>query len=40
GDRKLTAEDVADAVVFLSSPMADMIQGVTLTVDGGAAIHP
>jgi len=40
GNRKLTAEDVADAVVFLSSPMADMIQGATLTVDGGAAIHP
>jgi enoyl-[acyl-carrier protein] reductase III len=40
GDRKLSARDVADAVVFLSSPMADMIQGATLTVDGGAAIHP
>jgi enoyl-[acyl-carrier protein] reductase III len=40
GPRKLTAEDVADAVVFLSSPLADMIQGETLTVDGGAAIHP
>jgi len=40
GQRKLAAEDVADAVVFLSSPMADMIQGATLIVDGGAAIHP
>ncbi|MBN1590975.1 MAG: SDR family oxidoreductase [Pirellulales bacterium] len=40
GARKLTAEDVADAVVFLSSPLADMIQGETLTVDGGAAVHP
>jgi enoyl-[acyl-carrier protein] reductase III len=40
GDRKLSARDVADAVVFLSSPMADMIQGATLTVDAGAAIHP
>ena len=40
GQRKLLAEDVADAVVFLCSPMADLIQGETLTVDGGAAIHP
>ena len=40
GDRKLSAEDVADAVVFLGSSLADMIQGETLTVDGGAAIHP
>ncbi|HLA85068.1 MAG TPA: SDR family oxidoreductase, partial [Thermoguttaceae bacterium] len=40
GGRKLAAEDVADAVLFLCSPMADMIQGATLVVDGGAAIHP
>lgn len=40
GQRVLTAEDVANAVTFLASPMADMIQGETLTVDGGAAIHP
>ncbi|NLE39185.1 MAG: SDR family oxidoreductase [Pirellulaceae bacterium] len=40
GGRKLSAEDVADAVVFLGSSLADMIQGETLTVDGGAAIHP
>lgn len=40
GQRTLQAEDVADAVLFLCSPLADMIQGETLTVDGGAAIHP
>jgi enoyl-[acyl-carrier protein] reductase III len=40
GQRMLTAEDVANAVVFLSSTLSDMIQGATLTVDGGVAIHP
>jgi enoyl-[acyl-carrier-protein] reductase (NADH) len=39
-DRTLTAEDVANAVLFLSCPLSDMIQGATITVDGGAAIHP
>jgi enoyl-[acyl-carrier protein] reductase III len=39
-DRTLTAEDVANAVLFLSSPLSDMVQGATLIVDGGAAIHP
>jgi enoyl-[acyl-carrier protein] reductase III len=39
GDRFLTAEDVANAVLFLSSPLSDLIQGETLTVDGGAAVH-
>ena len=39
GSRMLTAEDVADAVLFLCSPMSDLIQGETITVDGGAAIH-
>jgi enoyl-[acyl-carrier protein] reductase III len=39
GERTLTAEDVADAVLFLASPLSDMIQGETLTIDGGAAIH-
>ena len=39
GDRFLTKEDVADAVLFLASPLSDMIQGETLTVDGGAAVH-
>lgn len=40
GERTLSAADVADAVLFLCSPLSDMIQGETLTVDGGAAIHP
>lgn len=39
GERFLTAEDVANAVLFLSSPLSDMVQGETLTVDGGAAVH-
>jgi enoyl-[acyl-carrier protein] reductase III len=39
GERMLAIEDIADAVAFLASPMADMIQGETLTVDGGAAVH-
>ena len=39
GNRTLQADDVADAVLFLCSPMSDMIQGETLTVDGGAGIR-
>jgi len=39
GDRMLEASDVADAVLFLSSPLSDLVQGQTLVVDGGAAIH-
>lgn len=39
GERVLTAEDVANTVLFLSSPLSDLVQGETLTVDGGAAIH-
>lgn len=38
GDRDLTADDVADAVLFLSSPLADLVQGQTLVVDGGEGI--
>jgi enoyl-[acyl-carrier protein] reductase III len=40
GERMLKPEDVADAVLFLASPLSDLIQGETLVVDGGAAIHP
>ncbi len=40
GERMLLAEDVANAVLFLASPLSDLVQGETLTVDGGAAIHP
>jgi enoyl-[acyl-carrier protein] reductase III len=39
GDRMLSTADVANAVLFLASPLADMIQGETLTVDGGSAVH-
>ena len=39
GDRLLEAEDVANTVLFLASPLSDLVQGETLTVDGGAAIH-
>jgi enoyl-[acyl-carrier protein] reductase III len=39
GERELTAEDVANAVLFLASPLSDLVQGETLTVDGGTAIH-
>ena len=39
GDRVLTAEDVANAVIFLASPLSDLVQGETMTVDGGSAIH-
>jgi len=39
GERLLTAEDVADTVLYLASPLSDLVQGETLTVDGGAAIH-
>jgi enoyl-[acyl-carrier protein] reductase III len=39
GQRMLTASDVADAVLFLASPLSDLVQGETLTVDGGAAVH-
>lgn len=39
GNRDLQADDVADAVLFLASPLSDMVQGETLTVDGGAAVH-
>jgi enoyl-[acyl-carrier protein] reductase III len=37
--RMLTSEDVANAVLFLSSPMSDLIQGATLVVDGGLGIQ-
>ncbi|MBI4820901.1 MAG: SDR family oxidoreductase [Deltaproteobacteria bacterium] len=38
--RNVSPEDVANAVLFLSSPLSDMIQGETLVVDGGASLHP
>lgn len=39
GNRTLQPEDVADTVLFLCSPMSDMIQGETITIDGGAGIR-
>jgi enoyl-[acyl-carrier protein] reductase III len=39
GDRHLLPKDVADAVLFLASPLSDMIQGATLVIDGGSSIH-
>lgn len=39
GQRDLEVEDVADVVLFLASPLSDLVQGETITVDGGAANH-
>lgn len=39
GERNLEKEDVANAVLFLASPLSDMVQGETLTVDCGAQVH-
>lgn len=39
GSRFLTDDDVANVVLYLASPLSDLIQGETITVDGGAAIH-
>lgn len=39
GERVLCADDVANTVLFLSSPLSDLIQGETIVVDGGSAIH-
>lgn len=38
GERRLNADDVADVVVLLASPLADMIQGQCVVVDGGLSI--
>ncbi|MDR2344999.1 MAG: SDR family oxidoreductase [Planctomycetaceae bacterium] len=39
GERILQPEDVADTILFLASSLSDMIQGETITIDGGAAIR-
>ena len=39
GDRCLSAESVADSVLFLASPLSDLVQGQTLIVDGGASLR-
>jgi enoyl-[acyl-carrier protein] reductase III len=36
--RMVEPEDIANAVIFLSSPEADMIRGQTLVVDGGYSL--
>ena len=38
GERSLEPSDVADAVLYLSSPMSDLVQGQTLVIDAGASI--
>jgi enoyl-[acyl-carrier protein] reductase III len=40
GERNVSVDDVANAILFLASPLADMIQGTSLIVDGGASLHP
>lgn len=37
--RGLELEDVADAIAFLASPEAEMIQGQVITVDGGNSLR-
>lgn len=39
GDKSLTARDVADAVLYLASPLSDMVQAQTLVIDGGSMVH-
>ncbi len=35
-----SADDVANAVLYLASDMASYVTGITLTVDGGMLIYP
>ena len=37
--RALTPEEVAHAVLFLASPLSDLIQGQTLIIDGGETLR-
>ena len=37
--RTLRPEDVADGVLFLASPLSDMVQGQVLVLDGGSAVR-
>lgn len=37
--RELLAGDVANAVLYLCSPLSDLVQGQVLTIDGGEALH-
>lgn len=36
---RLSPEAVADVIAFLASPLSDLIQGQTIIVDGGEALH-
>jgi enoyl-[acyl-carrier protein] reductase III len=36
--RMVTPEDIAETVLFLCSPGADMIRGQTIVVDGGFSL--
>jgi enoyl-[acyl-carrier protein] reductase III len=38
-DANVSPEDVANAVLFLASELADMIQGQTIIVDAGMSLH-
>jgi enoyl-[acyl-carrier protein] reductase III len=38
GGRRLTVDDVADVLLLLASPLADLVQGQTVAVDGGVAV--
>ncbi len=37
--RPLTPQEVANAVLFLASPMSDLVQGQTLIIDGGETLR-
>ncbi len=39
GDKTLSPESVAEAILFLCSPLSDLVQGQTLVVDGGETLH-
>lgn len=39
GGLPLSPEAVAETILFLASPQSDLIQGQTLVVDGGEALH-
>lgn len=38
-ERELTPADVANTVLYLASPLSDLIQGQVIVVDGGATLH-
>jgi enoyl-[acyl-carrier protein] reductase III len=37
--RELLPEEVANAILYLSSPLSDLVQGQTLVIDGGETLH-